>query len=399
MKLMVVLSRVPYPLEKGDKLRAYHLVRRLARQHDVYLFCLSDQEVPTEHLDHLRTFCAHLEVVRLPRWRIALRLLAATFSRKPFQVAYFHHRQAQRALDEAIRRFAPHHVMGQLVRTAEYLRYRFDPPRTLDLMDTLSKGMERRTANAPFFLRPLFREETRRLVRYENLMIDLFDHCTIISEQDRDLLYHPGRRQVQVLPNGVDTDHFRPMPGQERHDLLFTGNMSYPPNIDSVVFLVERVLPLVRRQRPGTDLLISGVDPAPRVRALAEKDPLVKVSGRVADIRDSYASARVFAAPMQIGTGQQNKLLEAMAMGLPCVTSPLANNAVGAAPGRAILIGEAPEEHARHILALLEDAELRALVAQEGTRFVRNTFSWDRSVAILEQLIEGGTVPAPPTAP
>lgn len=391
MRLLVVLSRVPYPLEKGDKLRAYHLVARLAKHHEVYLFCLSDQRIAEEHLEHLRAMCAHIEVVQLPRWRLLLRLASAPFSRLPFQVAYFHHRHAQRAIDRVIAQFRPDHVLCQLVRTTEYVRRRYELPKTLDFMDTLSKGMERRTENAPIHLRWLLRAETRRLIGYENLMLDLFDHQAIISAQDRDLLYHPRRDQVAVIPNGVDTEFFVPRSGEQRYDLLFTGNMNYPPNIDSVLYLVHKVLPLVRSQRPGTSLLISGVDPGPRVRELAEQDPLITVSGWVRDIRDSYAASKVFAAPMQIGTGLQNKLLEAMAMRMPCVTSPLANNAVGAAPGTSILIGREPQDYADHILRLLNDPAERERVAAGGYRFVREAFDWDRAAATLDGLIESGS--------
>src|SRR5690606_30629011 len=144
MKLLVVLSRMPYPLEKGDKLRAYHLVKRLAKRHDIYLFCLSDQ--PTRPADeaHLRGFCKHLQVVHIPRWRILLRMFTAFFSRLPFQVSYFHHRHAQRTMDRVIDEFRPDHVLCQLVRTTEYVRRRYNLGKTLDYMDTLSKGMERR---------------------------------------------------------------------------------------------------------------------------------------------------------------------------------------------------------------------------------------------------------------
>lgn len=387
MRLLVVLSRVPYPLEKGDKLRAYHLVTRLAQRHEVYLFCLSDQQIDPAHIEHLKASCAHIEVVRLAQWRILARLATAAFSRLPFQVAYFHHRIAQRAIDRVIATFKPDHVLCQLVRTTEYVRYRYELPKTLDFMDTLSKGIERRTENAGFWLKPLLKAETRRLIAYENLMLDLFDRQIIISAQDRDLLYHPDRDAVAVIPNGVDTDHFSPRDAAKTHDLLFTGNMNYPPNIDSVLFLVHKVLPLVRRERPDTSLLISGVDPSPRVKELARLDPLITVSGRVPDIRDSYARAVVFAAPMQIGTGLQNKLLEAMAMRMPCVTSALANNAVGAVPNESILIGSEPAEYAAHILRLLGDASERERVAENGYRFVRENFDWGRNAAALDALI------------
>lgn len=403
MRLFVLLSRVPWPLEKGDKLRAYHLVERLARRHEVFLCCLSDQPIDPAHVDHLRTICRRIEVIHIPRWRILLKLFTATFSRMPFQVAYFHHAFAQARVDDALDRFGPDHVLCQLVRTTEYVRHRYLLPKTIDYMDTLSKGTERRTETAPFYLRPIWRAETRRLIAYENLMFDLFDHRVIISAQDRDYIYHPGRDDMAVIPNGVDTEHFRPREGDagrpDRHDLLFTGNMNYPPNIDSVLFLVQRVLPLVRRARPHTTLLISGVDPSPRVRDLPRRDPLITVTGWVRDIRASYAGARIFVAPMQLGTGLQNKLLEAMAMGMPCITSELANNAVGARPGQEILVGSEPEDYAAHILRLLDDPAESTRIAANGLRFVRERFDWERAAAALDALITGKAAPEQATAP
>ncbi len=403
MKLLVVLSRMPYPLEKGDKLRAYHLIKRLAKSHEVYLFCLSDQRTKPEDEAHLRSICKHLQVVHLPLWRILMRMAGAMFSRLPFQVSYFHHGHAQRAMDKVMGTFRPDHVLCQLVRTTEYVRKKHGTAKTLDYMDTLSKGMERRAETAPFHLRAFFKAETKRLIGYENLMLDLFDHQTIISAQDRDLLYHPQRDQVEVIPNGVDTEYFKPAYRPENadvektHDLLFTGNMNYPPNIDSVLYLVHHVLPLVHAKRPATNLLIAGVDPDLRVRDLANQHPSVTVTGWVKDIRDSYACARIFVAPMQIGTGLQNKLLEAMAMRIPCVTSGLANNAVGAVPGEAVLIGQDPQDYADHILRLLEHPEERDRLAGNGYRFVHRSFDWDRSAERLDKLMQ--TAPTPVDTP
>jgi polysaccharide biosynthesis protein PslH len=387
MKILVLLSRVPYPLEKGDKLRAYQMMVRLAKRHEVHVLCLSDQPTLPEHEAHLRTFCHGLQVVRLGRALIFWKLLRASMGRLPYQVAYFYDRRVQRIVDETIASLRPDHVFCQLVRTTEYVRRYHHLPKTLDYMDTLSKGMERRTEKAPRWLRPLFRAETHRLIAYENRMFDLFDHQVIISAQDRDHIYHPLRERMAVIPNGVDARFFEPVARTETHDLLFTGNMNYPPNVASVVFLVREVLPLVRQKRPGTTLLICGVDPSPRVKQLAARDSSVSVSGWVQDMRSAYASARVFVAPMLIGTGLQNKLLEAMATGMPCITSPLANNALGAPEGEVILIGRTAEEHAEHILALLGDRERAERVAQAGQRFVAERFNWDKAAQALERIL------------
>ncbi|MCB9164973.1 MAG: glycosyltransferase [Flavobacteriales bacterium] len=158
-----------------------------------------------------------------------------------------------------------------------------------------------------------------------------------------------------------------------------------------MLYLVRKVLPLVHAQRPETGLLISGVDPSAEVRELARNDPRIEVSGWVKDIRHSYAAARIFIAPMQIGTGLQNKLLEAMAMGIPCITSSLANNAVQAVPGESILIGQSPKDYADHILRLLDDEVERERLAEAGSRFVRTHFDWERSAAHLEELLVRST--------
>lgn len=389
MRLFVLLSRVPYPLEKGDKLRAYHLIKRLAKNHQLYLFCLSDRKVEQENIEHLREFCHNIEVFTIPRIQILFSLLKATTGRIPFQVAYFHHRSAQKRIDKAIEEFKPERIFCQLVRTSEYVKDRFDIKRTLDFMDTLSKGMERRRDTGPIHLRPLFKAETRRLIAYENLMFDLFDSRVIISAQDRDFIYHPDRDSFEIIPNGVDTEFFHPQEKPKQYHLLFTGNMNYPPNIDSALFLAEKILPLVRREMPETTLLISGVAPTPKIKELGQKDEGITVTGWVKDIRDSYASAKLFVAPMQIGTGLQNKLLEAMSMRIPCITSPLANNAVGAEPGISILIGKTPEDYAEHIISILRDDQAREALAQSGLEFVRNQFDWDRAAERLNKAIVG----------
>ena len=163
--------------------------------------------------------------------------------------------------------------------------------------------------------------------------------------------------------------------------------MNYPPNIHGAEFLIKSVLPIVLKKRPETKVLLSGANPHSRVKALSGKN--VDVSGWVDDIRNSYASASVFIAPMQIGTGLQNKLLEAMAMKLPCITSELANSSLNATPDKEILIGNTPEEYAHHITTLLQYKEKRESLAENGYEFVMQNYDWYQATKKLEKIMLG----------
>ncbi|RYU80530.1 glycosyltransferase [Hymenobacter persicinus] len=388
MKLLVLLSRFPYPLDKGDKLRAFHQLRYLARHHDICLLALTDEAVSAEAEAAVGPLCrGGLHVHRLRKPGIALSMARALASGRPAQVGYFYDAAAQARVEALLREFQPDHVYCQLIRMAEYLRpYAGRYPMTLDYMDVFSAGMVRRAANAPAWQRPVMALEARRLLAYEAEAFGWFRHHTIISDQDRQLINHPERQRIHVVLNGIDTDFFQPQDRPREHDLVFCGNMSYHPNVDAAVFLATEILPLVHRTHPGARLLIAGTTPVARVLALASEH--VTVSGWLPDIRDAYAAARVFVAPMRVGTGLQNKLLEAMAMRLPCVTTPLANNALRGEPGEDLLVGETAAELAGHLARLLSEAPLAEALAARGQEFVRQHYNWAAATRKLEVLFE-----------
>ena len=172
---------------------------------------------------------------------------------------------------------------------------------------------------------------------------------------------------------------------KKEFDLLFNGNMNYPPNIESVEYLVEKIMPYVWNRRPETRLLISGATPNARVLELASDK--VVVSGWVDDVRENYAKSKILVAPMQISIGLQNKLLEAMAMQIPCVTSSLANNALKAKHNEEIMVADTPEQYALLILELLHNEPKARQIALKGYEYALNNFNWQSTTAILEQLM------------
>lgn len=384
MKLLVILPRFPYPIEKGDKLRAFHQIRLLSKTFEIFLVAISHSKVSQADFNKVKPFCKSITIIR-QRWiSVAFNLIRALFKGWPFQAGYYYSRFAQRRIDRLIKSEKPDRMYCQLLRTAAYAQ-NFNGPKTLDYQDVFSKGMERRIPTASALMKPLLKLEYQRLQEYEKKLFNQFDYKTIISQPDRDYILHPDRDKIIIVPNGVDRKYFSPGRSNITHELIFTGNMGYPPNVDCAEYLVNKVLPIIRRTHPDIRIMLAGASPHARVKALASEN--VTVTGWVEDIRTCYSSAMIFLAPMQIGTGLQNKLLEAMSMRLPCITSSLCNAALGAAENTDILVGDTPQQVADHTVALLGNPEHRLLIAENGFYFSRRNYSWESATEKLEELL------------
>ena len=384
MKIFVLLSRIPYPLEKGDKLRAFNQIKQLSKRNEIVLCALNDDPKVSKQdaFRALQPYCQSINFVRISKLQILLGLVRAFFKGLPMQCGYFFNRKAAKKVNALIAKHKPDMLFCQLLRTAEYIRHK-DIPKTIDYQDIFSYGMKRRADVASFVTRPIYTMEYRRLCRYEAAIFDDFDVRTIISEPDRALFPHEKRDEILIVPNGVDHEKYHPMDCEKKYDLVFTGNMSYAPNVNAVEYLADEILPIVWKSRPETTLYIAGATPDPRVKKAAS-DKII-VSGWLDDIRTAYAESRVFIAPMRIGTGLQNKLLEAMSMRLPAITSPLANASLGAKPNEEILVGSNAEEMAQHIITLLTNREKAEPIAQAGFDFTNRVYDWGKATEVMEE--------------
>jgi polysaccharide biosynthesis protein PslH len=384
MKLFVLLSRVPYPLEKGDKLRAFNHIRCLSKYHEIHLFCLNDTHLHPEAEKKLSEYCKSVTIAKLTKSNSYSGVFNALHSGLPFQLGYFYNKKIKAQVLAKIAEIKPDHIFCQLIRVSEYVKD-LAIPKTLDYQDVFSKGAERLSTKASFLMKPFWRIEARRVERYERDIFEKFDNKLIISIPDRDAINHEEKQKIHVIPNGVDTKYFQPFELKKEYDLLFTGNMNYTPNVNSVEYLVNSVLPVLLKKIPVIRVLIAGADPHKKVRKLVSDN--VKVSGWVEDMRDCYAKSKIFIAPMQIGTGLQNKLLEAMAMKLPCITSGLANNALQASEDNEILVGYSPEDYAEKIALLLKDTDAYNKIAEGGYRFALKNFNWETQAEKINKII------------
>jgi len=386
MKIFVLLSRVPYPLEKGDKLRAFNQIKELAKSNTIILCALNpDSDLDKQKaFSELQPYCHSINFLDLPIHKRLWNMGKAFLGNIPIQAGYFYNSTAAKEINRLIKTYKPDHLYCQFIRTTEYIKD-INIKKTLDYQDVLSHGLKRRLEKASFIKKPFFKMEYKRVLNYENKVFDIFDNKTIISIPDKNLIPHKNKEEIHVIPNGVDHSFFKPLNREKTVDVVFTGNMAYPPNVDAAEYLVKQIMPIVWKKRPSTTVLLAGASPVKRVLTLQSK--LVNVSGWMDDIRDSYSSALVFIAPMRIGTGLQNKLLEAMSMKLPSITTPLANDALQAKDGKEILIGADANELATHIIELLNNKKLYDTIAQSGYNFVHNNHSWEKATEKLNEII------------
>lgn len=382
MKLLVLCPRFPYPLEKGDKLRMFHQLRYLSLSHEVFLVALTDEEIDEDHLEKVKEVVAKVEVFTFKKHRRGLSLLKCAISKIPFQVAFYYSASIHKKIRKIAEEFQPDHVYCQLTRMSEYAKD-LPFPKTLDYMDAFGIGMVRRANVVSGPMSIIYKLEANRMKRYETKIYSYFDHHTVISEQDKKQIKTPAKNEIVVVRNGIDLDFFKPLKKDKIYDIGFVGNMGYPPNVDAAEYLIFTLKPVLDK---NLSYLIAGARPDKRVKLLAGKN--VAITGWIDDIRNAYSSCKIFVAPLWSGTGQQNKILEAMAMGIPCITSSDVNNAIGAIHEKEIMVADTVEEYQECVARLLNDAQIYMELKENALMFVRQNYNWQQSVETLANLFK-----------
>jgi sugar transferase (PEP-CTERM/EpsH1 system associated) len=384
LRVLFLTARFPWPLLRGDQVRAYHQLRLLAPRHRTTLVSFADAPVPEEALAAVSGFCERVVAVPLGRAGMGLGLARGLFSSRPFQVSLYAHDRMRRALQEVVSAHAFDLAHAQLARVASYVE-ELPMSRFVDLVDALSLAARRRSLRHRGPLRWLTALEARRLLGYERRLCTAVDGASIASRVDRDAIGEPAR--LGLVPNGVDLGRLSfESDGRDPATIVFTGNMGYFPNVDAACWFAHRILPLVRRSVPQARLHVIGARPAPRVRRLARADASVSVLGFVDDLRPHLRAATVSVAPMLAGAGQQFKVLEAMASGAPVVATPLAAEALEAGPAEGLLVAGTAEAFAGAVVSLLREPGRAAALAAKARSFVESRYTWEASTTRLEEL-------------
>ena len=393
MKILFLSLRCPYPPHRGDCIRSYHFIKHLAQRHSVTLVYFAASEADIASAKHLQTYCEQVAYVPFQRSFALLNTAVHCLSRHPLQVHYWYSRHMQRTINEllAAKRFELIHA--QLFRMGQYVTEARVPTKVLDLCDSLALNLNRR---ADFDCTPkrfLVKLEEKRVRRYEVDIMKAFDCGTVVAEFDRDyLLQQDSSLNLSVVPMGVDLAYFSREPACQRApaNLLFTGTMNYFPNVDAVLYFCREIFPRIREQHPNATFTIVGREPTEQVQRLAAQ-PGVVVTGSVPDVRPYFEKASVFVSPMRAGSGIQTKNLEAMAMGVPVVTSAVGAMGLAADIGTELLVADTPAPFAAQVMQLVDSRERRDTLAQAGRKRVETTYSWHAIGERLESVYAGAT--------
>lgn len=391
MRILYLCHRIPYPPDKGDKIRAFHQVEALAGRHEVHLFTLADDDRDLVHAEVLRRSCRQVTVVRLNPRTARLKALPYLLTRKPLTLPYFYSRELQREVRKALNTQAFDRIFVYCSAMAQYVESAAGIPVITDFVDMDSDKWTQYAGFTNWPLSAIHRREGRALREYERQVCEK-SACVVVTTGREALLAREisGATRVSAIPNGVDTEYFQPAAKPAPPDaptVGFTGDMSYFPNAEAVTYFAREVLPLIRQSVPATRFLIVGRNPGPKVKKLQEI-PGVEVTGFVPDIREYLARMQVAVAPFSIAAGIQNKILEAMACGIPVVCTPRAAQGLAEEVAAAVEIADGPRDTAAKIADLLRQPEIARAKGLQGRRRVTAAYQWDRSLAALLELVE-----------
>jgi sugar transferase (PEP-CTERM/EpsH1 system associated) len=410
MTILYLSHRVPYPPNKGDKIRSYHHVRHLARRHRVRLVSFVDQPGDERGAAALREYCEHVELVPLSRVGALVRGAAALATGRSLTEGFLGTAAMRAAVARAAHDTAFDVAWAFSSGMAQYLPAVHARLRIADFADVDSEKWLQFAQHSRGPVRSAYALESRRLRAFECRMSTSVDQVLFVSPAEASLFrsFCPEGARVSVVPIGVDTTYFQPAEDVVTEDeptLLFTGALDYRPNVDATLFCVRCILPLVRRAVPNARFVAVGHRPAARLqRETRTQDGTFRVAGSVPDVRPYFRQARVYVAPLQLGRGVQNKILEAMAMRVPVVASPLAVAGLDVQAGRHALVCETPEDYATAIVSLLRNAERCRQLTDAAYQLIQSRYSWDENLKLVDACLAGGSStpaaePQPAVAP
>lgn len=394
-ELLYLAHRIPYPPNKGDKIRSYHLLKHLSQRYRVHLGAFIDDENDRKYHDSVKGLCGETYLATLNPPTARIRSLSGFFFGQPLTLPYYRDSSLQRWVNDIVEARTIRTVLVFSSAMAQYVRHLSNASRIIDFVDVDSDKWMQYSSAKSWPMSWVYRRESRLLLKYEQWIAENFSSSTFVSSAEADLfrqLSPNAQKKVTYFNNGVDSDYFSPERdyphpyAKGKPVLVFTGAMDYWANIDAVTWFSRTVFPGVRDRLPEVEFFVVGARPAPAVKALADL-PGITVTGFVPDVRPYLAWASLVVAPLRIARGVQNKVLEALAMGKIVVASPQAMEGIEAIPGKELIVAADEKEFIDQIVTRLGNKE-RQMMGEAARLCVVERYSWKKNLARVDALIE-----------
>jgi len=388
MKILFITARVPYPPNRGDRIRPFYFIKYLSKRHTITVLSFAESEEEKINAVGLKEFCKLVEIVPLSRFSAYINCLINLFSSMPLQCSFYISQNMCNKIRLLVKQEKFDLVYIFPLRLA-YYRYLFgNIPVILDYCDCkelLHKRSLLRKKNPIGWLVDF--EEWIKMRYYENKISKDFEICFAISSVDKFFL--EKRRKLEnlfLLPNGVDLEYFSPIEYESLpNSLIFIGSMDVFWNIDAVIFFCKEIFPLIKKKMENVQLYVVGSNPCKKVKQL-RKDPQIIVTGEVPDIRPYLAKSTVSIVPMRVGAGIKNKVLESMAMKKPVISTTIGCEGIDVTPERDAIIADEPKVFAERTIELLTNERLRNKLAINGYNLASSKYKWENIVHRLEDI-------------
>ena len=388
MRILFLSLRCPFPPHRGDRIRNYNFIKYLAKHHAVTVVSFVESMQEIENIEALTSFCERTEFVPFSHFEARKNCIFNFFSKAPLQTHYWRSIKMQKTIDNLLQKMDFELVHAHLFRMGQYISNYSEIPKMLDLCDSIALNLSRRIKIDRSAVSPLLKIEQKRTRNYEVDLAQLFDHNTVVAKPDYDYLIEQNTElNLSIIPVGVDPDYFQPCTIENKElNLLFTGTMNYFPNYDAAIYFHNEIWPLIIDKHPDVTLSIVGNNPIAPVRRLADNN--ITITGYVPDTRPYFDKATIFISPMRSGSGLQVKHLEAMAMGLPVVTTTIGSMGIEAIEKQDLLVADKPHDFANHVNTLLEDQELRRSIGNSSRKLIEEKYNWNILGAQLNEVYQ-----------
>jgi glycosyltransferase involved in cell wall biosynthesis len=385
--LLILTSRFPYPVIGGDRLRIYYICKELSRFYKLHLLSLCESSLEMEMSIPTDGVFEVVDRIYLPKWKSYLNCFTAIFSNTPLQIAYYKSDKFEDLLKTLI--LDCDGIFAHLIRTGDYVK-NLNLPKFLEMTDAISLNYQRiKSKNITDFRSLIFSFETNRLNKYEKNIVNKFDYSFLVSEVDRQYLYKNclnSLSKVILATNGVDFNRLMYKFNPSGNKIIFIGNMTSLQNINAVFYFASEILPLIRMRIPSAEFLIVGrIKDADRSRLIDFTG--VAFTGEVLDISSVIADGGVGIAPIQIGAGIQNKVLEYMAIGLPVVSTSIGLEGINACNDVDLFVADTPADFSDKVITLLENRVLAEKFALSAFNNVISKLDWGTALAPMLRAI------------